>query len=215
MATRRVAFAMACIGGALLCAPQRQALAEDSAVTLCRSNPAYALNVIQQIVAAQLERDHDPALDTEPPDQMAASAVELGVKECADVLHKDAPTQQALLSFSGSDQQVAWDAFNTSCSDHVASRAACIRAEVGSVHALKHMTARDDPPGSKALVEACELVLKPDPAMADWRECVDDALAAHADRAAANRCKTNVPWHITTSGADAGHTLASCLGRGK
>jgi hypothetical protein len=210
MALRRAAF----LGCVLLCAPHA-ADAEDAAVTLCRSNPAYALNVIQQIVAAQLERDHDPALDTEPPDQMAAGAVELGVKECADVLHKDAATQQVLASLSGSDQQVAWDAFNTSCSDHVASRAACIRAEVGSVHALKHMTARDDPPGSKALVEACALVLKPDPAMADWRECVDDALAAHADRAAANRCKTSVPWHVTTSGADAGHTLARCLGGGK
>jgi hypothetical protein len=214
LASRSVALPLAIIGSALL-GTSNQVHAEDAAVTLCRSNPAYALNVIQQIVAAQLERDHDPALDTEPPDQMAAGAVELGVKECADVLHRDPATLQVLASVSGSDQQVAWDAFNTSCSDHVASRAACIRAEVGSVHALKLMTARDDPPGSKALVEACELVLKPDPAMADWRECVDDALAVHADRAAANRCKTSVPWHVTTSGADAGHTLARCLGGGK
>jgi hypothetical protein len=187
------------------------ARAEDSAATLCRSNPAYALNVISSILAAQLQRDHDPALDAEPPDQMAAEAVEQGVKDCADTLRRDPGTAQAMASFSGSDQQLAWDAFNTSCADHVASRAACIRAEVASVHALKRMTAEDEPPGAKALVEACELVLKPEPAIAEWRECVDLGLAAHADRGAANRCKTSVPWHVTGSGAEAGHTLAACL----
>jgi hypothetical protein len=188
------------------------ARADDAAATLCRSNPAYALNVIQGIVNAQLQRDHDPALDTEPPDQMAAGAVELGVKQCADTLRADNASQQALASYAGTDLQVAWDAFNTSCANHVGTRAACIRAEVASTQALRRMTLRDDPPGSKAMVEACELILKPDPAMADWRECVDRALATHAGRPAANRCKTSVAWHVTSSGADAGRELAACLG---
>jgi hypothetical protein len=120
-----------------------------------------------------------------------------------------------LQSFSGADREMAWDAFNTSCADHAASRADCIRAEVGSVRALKHMVAKDDPPGAKALVETCQLVLKPDPPMADWRECVDLALATHAGRGTAERCKTSVAWHTTTSGADAGHLLAACLNAGK
>jgi hypothetical protein len=194
----------------LLCAGHG-ARAEDQAATLCRGNPAYALNVITSILAAQLQRDHDPALDAEPPDKMAAEAVEQGVKDCADTLRRDPETAQVLASLSGNDQQLAWDAFNTNCADHVASRAACVRAEVASVHALKRMTARDEPPGAKTLVEACELVLKPDPAIAEWRECVDLGLAAHADRGAAKRCKTSVPWHVTGSGAEAGHTLAACL----
>jgi hypothetical protein len=189
------------------------ARADDDAATLCRTNPANALSVIQGIVNAQLQRDHDPALDTEPPDQMAAGAVELGVKQCADTLHKDPATQQALASYTGTDLTVAWDAFNTSCADHVASRSACIRAEVASTQALRRMTLHDEPPGSKAMVEACELILKPDPAMADWRECVDQALATHAGRPAANRCKTSVAWHVTSSGADAGRELAACLGK--
>ncbi len=187
------------------------ARAQDAAAALCRGNPAYQLNVIAAIVQAQLQRDHDPALDAEPPDQMAASAVEQGVKDCADVLHKDPATLQAIGGYTYADQQIAWDAFNTSCSDHVASRAACIRAEVDSVHALKRMTAIDQPPGSRALVAACELVLKPDPAIAEWRACVDVALSAHADRAAADRCKTSVDWHVTTSGSDAGRALKACL----
>jgi hypothetical protein len=187
------------------------ARAEDAAATLCRTNPANSLTVIQGIVNAQLQRDHDPALDTEPPDQMAAGAVELGVKQCADILRSDPSTHQALSSYTGTDLQVAWDAFNTSCANHIASRSACIRAEVASTQALRRMTQHDDPPGSKAMVEACELILKPDPAMADWRECVDQALATHAGRPAANRCKTSVAWHVTSSGADAGRELAGCL----
>ncbi len=187
------------------------ARAEDAAAALCRTNPANSLSVIQGIITAQLQRDHDPALDTEPPDQMAAGAVELGVKQCADTLHGDPATNQIMMSYTGADLQVAWDAFNTSCADHVASRAACIRAEVASTQALRRMTQHDEPPGSKAMVEACELILKPDPAMADWRECVDQALATHAGRPAANRCKTTVAWHVTTSGADAGRELAACL----
>jgi hypothetical protein len=191
------------------------ARAQDAAATLCRGNPAFALNVIQGVLAAQLERDHDPALDAEPPGQMAAEAVEQGVKDCAETMHKDPATDQAVQSFTGPDREIAWDAFNTSCADHVASRADCIRAEVGAVRALKHMVAKDDPPGAKALVETCQLVLKPDPPMADWRECVDLALATHAGRGTAERCKTSVAWHTTTSGADAGHMLAACLGAGK
>jgi hypothetical protein len=195
----------------LLCGGHR-AHAEDAEATLCRSNPAYALNVISSIIAAQMQRDHDPALDAEPPDQIAAGAVEQGVKDCADVLHKDQATMQVIAAYAPADQQIAWDAFNTSCSDHVASRAQCIRAEVDSVHALKRMTATDQPPGARTLVETCSLVLKPDPAIAEWRACVDVALSAHADRAAANRCKTSVDWHVTTSGSDAGHAVAACLG---
>jgi hypothetical protein len=191
------------------------ARAEDAAAALCRGNPAFAMSVIQGVLAAQLERDHDPALDAEPPSQMAAEAVEQGVKDCAETLHHDPATGQVLQSFTGADREIAWDAYNTSCADHVASRADCIRAEVGAVRALKHMVAKDDPPGAKTLVETCQLVLKPDPPMADWRECVDLALATHPDRSAADRCKTSVAWHTTTSGADAGRMLAACLGAGK
>ena len=189
----------------------RPAFAENAVATLCRTNPAYSLPVIQAILAAELQHDHDPALDAEPPDQMAQEAVEQGVKDCATALGSDPATVGVIAGLTGADQRVAWDAYNTSCADRHGSKADCVKAEVGSVRALKRMAARDEPPGSKALVEACELVLKPDPAMADWRECVDEALAAHADSGAANRCKTTVSWHVTSSGADAGHILTACL----
>jgi hypothetical protein len=207
----RSAAAHAAAALAIMLLAPTLARADDAATTLCRGNPAFAPNVIQSILAAQLQRDHDPALDSEPPDQMAAEAVETGVKECAAVLRRDSATLGVLSALSGNDLQAGWDAFNTTCSDHVASRGDCIRAEVSSVHALKHLVAQDDPPGARSLVEACQLVLKPDPPMADWRECVDQALAAHADRAAADRCKTSVTWHVTNSGAEAGRTLRACL----
>lgn len=188
-----------------------QARAEDSVTVLCRSNPAYSSDVMKNVLQAQLEKDHDPALDAESPDQMAAEAAEQGVKDCAGELRGDQPLYQTLSVLSGPDLQVGWDAFNTACSDHTASKAACVKAEVGAVRALKRMVATNQPPGAKALVETCVLVLKTDPPMADWRECVDAALAVHAAADQAARCKTSVPWHNAKSGADAGAIMSACL----
>ncbi|MGG2329536.1 hypothetical protein ACE40V_24600, partial [Salmonella enterica] len=81
----------------------------------------------------------------------------------------------------------------------------CVKAEIGSQQALRLMLASDKPPGAKAIAQTCELVLQADPAMADWRECVDVALAEHATPQAADACKLSVTWHATKNGAEAGH----------
>jgi hypothetical protein len=189
------------------------AAAEDAAATLCRSNPAYGVDVMRGVLEAQLEKDHDPALDEQPPAQMAVEASEQGIKECGADLAAHPAIFQALVMLRGTDLEVGWDAYNTACADRAASKADCIKAEVGSVRALKKMMATNTPPGSKALVETCELVLQSEPAMADWRECVDLALAAHAAPERAVTCKTNVPWHVAKTGAQAGKILAACLSR--
>ena len=186
---------------------------DDAAASLCRTNPAYSAAVMRSVLLAQLQKDHDPALDAEPPDQMAAEASEQGVKDCATELRREPSIYKALAPLSGSDLPVGWDAYNTACSDHSQTKADCIKAEVGSVRALKRMMATDQPPGAKALVESCELVLQSDPAMADWRECVDTALAAHADPGRAAHCKTSVAWHVAKTGAEAGTILRTCLQR--
>jgi hypothetical protein len=184
---------------------------DDAQAALCRSNPAYSPAVMRSVLEAQLEKDHDPALDAESPDQLATEAVEQGVKDCATDLRQNPAVYKVLAPLTGSELPVAWDAYNTACSDRSATKADCIMAEVGSVRALKHMMATDQPPGSKALVESCELVLTSDPAMADWRVCVDTALAAHADPDRARQCKTAVPWHVAKTGAEAGKILRACL----
>ena len=183
----------------------------QDAVTLCSTNPAYSIDVMRNVLAAQLQRDHDPALDAEPPDQMAAEAAQQGIKDCAADLQHNPAIFQALSGLSGSELPVGWDAYNTACADHGGSKGECIKAEIGSVRALKHMVATDQPPGAKSLVEACELVLQTDPPMAEWRSCVDTALAAHADPARDLQCKTTVAWHVAKTGAEAGQLLRSCL----
>ncbi len=188
--------------------------ADDAETTLCRSNPAYSIEVMRNVLQAQLQKDHDPALDAESPDQMADEAVEQGVKDCAADLQRNPAIYKALAPLTGNDLPVGWDAYNTACSDRNVSKAACIAAEVGSVRALKRMMVTDQPPGAKALVESCELVLTADPPMADWRECVDTALAAHADADRARQCKTAVAWHVAKTGVEAGKILRGCLGKG-
>jgi hypothetical protein len=196
--------------GLLAASPPAQA-ADDAAATLCRTNPAYSVEVMGSVLNAQLAKDHDPALDAESPDQMAAEAVEQGVSDCATELRRDPRIFQTLVVLRGNDMQIGWDAFNTACDDRKVSKADCIKAEVGAVQALKRMVATDKPPGSAALVQTCELVLQSDPAMAEWRVCVDQSLAAHATPDAAKRCKTSVTWHVAKTGADAARVIGACL----
>lgn len=190
------------------------ARAEDAAARLCRSNPAYSADVMGKVLQEQMDRDHDPALDKESPEQLAAEAVEQGVKDCATELDHAPALFAVLAALPPGELAIGWDAFNTSCADHGATKAECVRAEVAAERALKHMVAADQPPGARALVQTCELVLKGDPAMAEWRECVDLGLAPHADAQNLARCKTLVAWHATSSGAAAGQSIAACL-RGK
>jgi hypothetical protein len=73
------------------------------------------------------------------------------------------------------------------------------------------MAQKDQPPGAKALVQACQLVLTSDLAMSEWRLCVDQGLAVHASPAKAAQCKTSVTWHVAKTGAAAGNEVAACL----
>jgi hypothetical protein len=187
------------------------ARAEDAVTTLCRSNPAYGVDVMRGVLEAQLQKDHDPALDDQPPAQMAVEASEQGIKDCAAELQSHLAISQALLPLRGAELEVGWDAYNTACTDRAGSKADCIKAEVGSVRALKRMMATNQPPGAKTLVETCELVLVSEPSMADWRECVDLGLAAHAAEDRAVHCKTIVPWHGAKTGTEAGKIVAACL----
>ena len=47
--------------------------------------------------------------------------------------------------------------------------------------------------------------------MAEWRACVDVALAVHAPEDLAEACKTTVPWHSAKTGAAGGGVVAECL----
>jgi hypothetical protein len=185
--------------------------ADDAAATLCRTNPAYSVQVMRAVLESQLQKDHDPSLDAEPPDQLAAEAVEQGVTDCAEVLRHDPTIYQALAALNPQDLQIGWDAFNTACDDRSSSKTACIKAEVASVRALKKMAVTNQPPGAKALVETCELVMQADPPMAEWRECVDQALAVHASPDQAAHCKTSVTWHTAKTGAEAARVIVPCL----
>lgn len=185
--------------------------ADDAAARLCRSNPAFSMDVMRGVLQAQLDKDHDPALDNETPDQLATEAVEQGVGECAAALRQSPPLFATLSGLSGPDLQAGWDAYNTTCSDRGATRPQCVKAEIGAEHALKHMMAANQPAGARALVQTCALILKSDPAMADWRECVDAGLSVHAPENAVARCKTLVPWHGAATGAEAGGLITACL----
>ena len=187
--------------------------AQNAVIQLCATNPAYGQDVMRSVLEAQLAKDHDPALDAEPPEQMAAETAQLGIKQCAADLTAHPAIIQAMTGLNSTDMQVAWDAYNTSCDDHKASKAECVKAEVGSAQALRHMSRSDNPPGSKALVQACQLVMTSDLAMVEWRICVDKGLAVHAAPDKAARCKTSVNWHVARTGAAAGDEVAACLRR--
>ena len=181
--------------------------------TLCARNPAYAPRIMLAIVREQLARDHDPALDADTPEEMANKASAQGIAECAAEMRADPSIVPALSSLPEADLTVGWDAYNTVCSDHHASKGQCIKAEVTADHALKHMMASNSPPGAKALVQTCALVMQTDPAMAEWRQCVDQALAVHASDEAAKRCKLSASWHVARTGNEAGQVIAQCLRR--
>ena len=182
------------------------------AETLCATNPAYTRQVMLEIVQAQIQRDHDPALDADTPEHLADQAVAQGIAECAADLRADPATAAAIGNLGKEDRPVAWDAYNTTCTDHKASRAACVTAETGAATALKHlMTSGGAPTAARTVVQACQLILQPDPPMSDWRECVDMALALHPTVDRAQQCKLAANWHVAKTGADAGAALAGCL----
>ncbi len=198
----RLAFALA-----LLATPVLAGQAE----TICASNPAYSQTIMLTVVQSQLQRDHDPALDTDTPENLATRAVAQGIAECAADLRADPSLTPAFAGLDKHDLSVAWDAYNTACADHKASRGACVTAEVGASKALKHLMSAGSPAGAKTLVQACALVLQPDPAMADWRQCVDLSLALHPTPERAAQCKLAANWHSAKTGAEAGASLAPCL----
>ena len=49
------------------------------------------------------------------------------------------------------------------------------------------MVATDEP--AETLVQTCELVMKAEPGLSEWRACVDEALAVHASEGTVKRCK--------------------------
>ncbi len=183
------------------------------AETLCAGNPAFSYKVMLAVVQSQLEHDHDPALDADTPEKLADQAVAQGIAECAADIRADPSIAAAFSGLGTTDREVAWDAYNTACADHKASRGACITAEVGASRALKHMMAANTPPGAKSLVQTCELVMQSDPSMAEWRQCVDMALSVHANEETAKRCKVSANWHTAKTGAQAGQSIAACLRR--
>ena len=183
------------------------------AETICATNPAYSQPIMLSIVQSQLQRDHDPALDTDTPEHLATRAVAQGIAECAADLRADPSIAPAFAGLDTPDRTVAWDAYNTACADHKASRGACITAEVGAAKALKRLMAGGSPAVAKTLVQACALVLQADPAMAEWRQCVDVSLAVHPTPERAAQCKLSANWHVARTGAEAGGALASCLGK--
>ena len=183
----------------------------DPAETLCATNPAFSPDIMLRVVQTQLEGEHDPSLEADTPENIARKASAQGIAECAEEVRRDPSISPALSSLTGPDVQVGWDAYNTTCAEHKTSRGACITAEVASDKALKRMVAKNEPPGAKTIVQTCNLVMQPDPALSEWRECVDQALAVHASEGAAKRCKLSATWHVAKTGAEAGAIIAGCL----
>ena len=194
----------------LFCQPAFAGEAEN----LCSGNPAYSQQVMLSIVRAQLGRDHDPALDADTPEKLAQQAVAQGIAECAAAVRAEPSIATVLEGLNAADESVAWDAFNTACGDRKASKGACIRAEVGAADALKRMVARNTPPGAKALALMCQLVMKDDPPMVEWRSCVDQGLAARAAPEVVERCKVRVNYHVAKTGAEAAGVITACLKAG-
>lgn len=184
------------------------------AETLCATNPAYSQHVMLTIVQTQLQHDHDPALDADTPEKLADAAVAQGISDCAAELRADPSIATALQNAPETDRSVAWDAYNTACSDRKTSKGACIQAEVGAADALKRMIIKNQPPAAKALAQTCQLVMKEDPAMVEWRSCVDQGLALNPSRDLVERCKVRVNYHVATTGAEAGQLIAACLKAG-
>jgi len=195
----------------LLCMLVSTSALADTAESLCAQNPAYSLPIMLKIVQSQLEGDHDPALDADTPENVARQAQTQGISECAADVRGDPSIAAAFAGLSATDQPVAWDAYNTTCADHKVSRGACITAEVQSDKALKRMISTNKPEGAKVLVQTCELVMQTDPALAEWRVCVDEGLAVHPSESAAKRCKLSATWHVAKTGAEAGAIVAACL----
>ncbi len=202
----------------LICAPFLLALtattpahADPAAIALCGQNPAFSVSIMRTVIAEQLNTTHDPSLDTESPDQLATDAANRGIADCTADIARNPDIFQALSGLSPADATIGWDAYNVACADHIASKAACIRAEIASQKALRRMSATNTPPGARALVETCALVLPQTPAMAEWRACVDVALAVHAPEDVADACKTTVAWHSAKTGALGGEIVAACL----
>ncbi len=186
--------------------------AADKETLVCATNPAFSLSIMRSVIDEQLAKEnHDPSLDNVSPEKLAQQAMDQGIGECASALHKDPDLLAELASLKGEDVDYGWDAYNTACNDHAQSKGYCIRAEVAAAHAIKHMSTTNSPPGARSLVEACQLILKSDPTMANWRECVDLGLAVHATPADAKRCKLSVSWHMSGNGREAGDELAACL----
>lgn len=183
----------------------------DAESMLCATNPAYSLQVMQSVVNAQLARDHDPSLDDAPPDQIARQAVQQGIIDCAKEMQRDPALYRVLSGLAFDERAIGWDAYNTACDDRHQSKGDCVMAEVGASRALKRMVASNNPAGSRALVQACQLVMRGTPPMTDWRECVDAGLATHAAPARAEACKLSVQWHVAKTGAEAGRLLGACL----
>ena len=200
----RAAFALA-----VLATPALAGQAE----TISATNPAYSQSIMLGIVQTQLQRDHDPALDTDTPEHLATRAVAQGIAECAAELRADPSIAAAFAGLDRRDTTVAWDAYNTACADHKTSRGACISAEVGAARAIKHLMSAGSAPVARTLVQACELVLVADPAMADWRQCVDLSLASHPSAERAAQCKLSANWHAARTGAEAGALLGACLSK--
>jgi hypothetical protein len=183
----------------------------DQVEALCATNPAFSPKVMLAVVEAQLEHDHDPSLDADTPENLANRASAQGISECAATLRADPIAATALTGLKDDEVQTGWDAFNTTCADHKASMGACITAELQSARALNRMVKKNEPPGAKALVQACALIMVSDPAMAEWRQCVDQGLAVHASDDDAKRCKVSATWHVAKTGAEAGGILTACL----
>ncbi len=183
----------------------------DKATSLCAGNPAYSQSVMLSVVQTQLQHDHDEALDHDTPEKLADQAVAQGVAECASELRADPRIKVALSAVPKADASIGWDAYNTACAGRQAGKADCITAEFASAKALKRLMASGEAPGARTLVQACELVLQADPAMAEWRQCVDEGLQAHASAERAQQCKLAVSWHVAKTGAEAGAILAGCL----
>ena len=186
--------------------------AADPQSLICATNPAYSLTIMRTVIDEELAKEnHDPSLDNEPPDRIAVESMDQGIGECATALRQDPDLMAELSSLKGADVDYGWDAFNTACDGHAQTKGNCIRAEVGAARALKHMSSTNLPPGARTIVESCQLILKSEPTMANWRECVDLGLAAQAPPAAAKRCKLSVNWHMSSNGKEAGDELAACL----
>lgn len=187
------------------------ARAESEDAALCRQNPAFRVEIMRSVIDEQIRAGRNPDFDHADPDALAQQAVEKGVADCAETMAREPGLDDAIAGAGSQDAATAWDAFNIACAGHHGSMGACVRAELASHAALKRLSATDKPPGANAIVETCALVLPQTPALAEWRVCVDVALAVHAGRDSAESCKTTVPWHAAQTGQQAGEIVAACL----